>query len=72
MPTLVKPFLRKRTDANTEADITRTRMWGNALESKYFGEIEFGKIINDTAKSATVESRAQRLSLTLVSNFCTL
>jgi len=60
VPTLVKPFPRKRTDASTVADKTKTRIWGNALESKYFGEIEFGKISKEVAKSAVVESSAHR------------
>ena len=46
-------------------------MCGKALESKYFGEMEFGKIIIDAAKSERTESSSQRRDLTLVNRFGT-
>ena len=47
-------------------------MCGKALESKYFGEMEFGKIISDAARSEITESSSQRRDLALDNRFGTL
>ena len=67
----MKPFLRNRTNASAAATRTKTRMCGKALESKYFGEMEFGKIISDAARSEITESSSQRRDLALDNRFGT-